>query len=189
MPTPQPKPPTAETVTTARDRHRQAATDTNLGPTARRYHQHAACAYDWALQALGTPTADRHLGYAHAYAEQAANHAPATTRKTLTLPGPFCDWLTETSQLPADFTGHERDDRLLLAYRAGTAHRIDPSSWSLTIPAYDAMAMYQLTQIARRFAEHCLPDNKTHTPAQVRAAVALGKRLKDLSDDMLHEAN
>ncbi|MFB7126247.1 hypothetical protein [Kitasatospora sp. NPDC056273] len=188
MPTPPPKPTTAETVEAARDRHRRAAADTNLGPTARRYHQHAACGYDWALQAHGTPKAARHLGYAHAYAEQAANHAPATSRWTLTLPGPFCDWLTENGQLPDDFTGDASTDRVLLAYRAGVPHRIDASSWSLTIPAHDPVAMLELTQIARGFAQHCSRDNP-HTPAQARAAVALTDRIADLSKRMLHATN
>ncbi|MFD7450326.1 hypothetical protein [Kitasatospora sp. NPDC059827] len=188
MPTPQPKPATAETVTAARDRHRQAAADTNLGPTARRYHQHAACGYDWALQALDTPMASRHLGYAHAYAEQAANHAPATSKWTLTLPGPFCDWLTEDALLPDDFTGDELTDRVLLTYRAGIPHRIDASSWSLTIPAHDPMAMHELTQLALRFVQHCSDDNP-HTPAQARAAVALTERVEALAKRMLHATN
>ncbi|MFJ7281032.1 hypothetical protein [Kitasatospora sp. NPDC098663] len=188
MSTPQPKPASAEIVTAARDRHRRAAADTNLGPTARRFHQHTACGYHWALEALGTPTAARHLGYAYAYAEQAANHAPATSRWTLILPGPFCDWLTESGLLPDDFTGDELADRMLLAYRAGIPHRIDASSWSLTIPAYDPVAMHELTQLALRFVRHCSDDNP-HTPAQARAAAALTDRIADLSQRMLHAAN
>ncbi|MEV7926056.1 hypothetical protein [Kitasatospora sp. NPDC088779] len=183
-----PGPATPETVTAARDRHRQAAADTDLGPTARRYHQHAACAYDWALQTLGTPTGSRHLGYAHAYAEQAAQHAPATTRKTLILPGPFCEWLTENNLLPNDYTGDEPADRLLLAYRAGTLYRIDASSWNLKIPAHDPMAMYELTQLGLRFSQHCSPDNP-HTPAQARAMVVLADRIGDLANRVLHDAN
>ncbi|MFJ6774878.1 hypothetical protein ACIQOV_28630 [Kitasatospora sp. NPDC091257] len=188
MPTSPPKPATPEIVTAARDRHRQAAADTNLGPTARRYHQHAACAYDWALRALGTPIANRHLGYAYAYAEQAATHAPATSKWTLILPGPFCDWLTENGLLPDDFTGDELTDRLLLAYRAGTPHRIAPSSWSLTIPAHDPVAMHELTQLTLRFVQHCSPGSP-HTPAQARAATALTERIENLADRMLHETN
>ncbi|WP_157845592.1 hypothetical protein [Kitasatospora phosalacinea] len=41
------KPPTAELIEPARDRHRRAADDAGLGPTARRHHQHAECSYDW----------------------------------------------------------------------------------------------------------------------------------------------
>ncbi|MFJ6380186.1 hypothetical protein ACIQI7_09315 [Kitasatospora sp. NPDC092039] len=182
---PPPKPATPEALTAARDRHREAAADTNLGTTARRYHQHAACGFDWALQALDTRMANHHLGYAYAYAEQAAHHAPATTRWTLVLPGPFCAWLTENELLPHDFTGDEPTDRLLLAYRAGTVHRIDPSSWSLTIPAHDSMAMHEITRLAERFVQHNSDDNP-RTPTQVRAAIALTERLETLADGMLH---
>ncbi|ROR42909.1 hypothetical protein [Kitasatospora cineracea] len=177
----QPKPPTAQEIEAARDRHRAAAEDANLGPTARRHHQHAACGYDWALRALGTPTAIHHLGYARAYAEQAAQHAPATTRLTLTLPAAFCRWADENGRTPQHFTGDETADRLRLALQAGTKHQIDASTWTLTIPGHDPVAMQQLTALADEFADHCHPDNHP-TSIEVRASIALSNALKNLAE-------
>ncbi|MGW4696906.1 hypothetical protein ACWEO1_31505 [Kitasatospora cineracea] len=180
----QPKPPTAEEIEAARDRHRAAAADTNLGPSARRHHEHAACGYDWALRTRGTSASLRHLGYAHAYAEQAAQHAPATTRLTLTLPAAFCRWADETGRTPQQFTGNETADRLRLALQAGAKHQIDASTWTLTIPAHDPAALQQLTALAQEFADHCHPDNAPAS-TEVRASIALSKALKDLAERQL----
>ncbi|MFC8719555.1 hypothetical protein [Kitasatospora sp. NPDC057198] len=178
------KPPTAEEIEAARDRHRAAADDATLGPTARRHHQHAACGYDWALRTLGTSAALQYLGYARAYAEQAAQHAPATTRLTLTLPAAFCRWADENGRTSQKFTGDETTDRLRLALQAGTKHQIDASTWTLTIPAHDPVALQQLTALAQDFADYCHPDNRP-TSIQVRASIALSKALKHLADRQL----
>ncbi len=172
---------TREEIRAARDRHRDAAANPALGPTARRHHQHAACGYDWALRSVGAPTADRHLGYARAYAEQAAHHAPATTRLTLTLPGAFCDWLTANNRLPTDFTGDEAADRLLLAYQAGVPHRISPAAGALTIPAHDPVALLQITELAAEFDAYCRSGDGV-TPAERRAAIAIAQYLQLLAE-------
>ncbi|MGX4733219.1 hypothetical protein [Kitasatospora griseola] len=177
----EPEPHTPKQVRAARDRHRDAAANPALGPTARRYHQHAACGYDWALRSVGAPTADHHLGYARAYAEQAANHAPATTRLALTLPGAFCNWLTATNRVPTDFTGDEAADRLLLALKAGVPHRISASAETLTVPAHDPVALLQITELAAEFDTHCRSGSGA-TPAEVRAATAIAQYLQDLAE-------
>ncbi|MCC9309097.1 hypothetical protein LN042_18755 [Kitasatospora sp. RB6PN24] len=165
----------------ARDRHHAAANDSTLGPSARRYHQHAACGYTWALGDLTSdePAAQRHLGYAAAYAELAKQHAVSSRRWTLTLPGAFCDWFTTTDLYRNGYTGTEADDRLLLAYHAGTSHRIGASGWTLTIPAHDPHAMLRLTEIAKDFIN--LADTIGHAPSQSRAARALTERIEDLA--------
>ncbi|MFJ3793620.1 hypothetical protein [Kitasatospora sp. NPDC090091] len=182
--------PTPENLRTARDKHRRSAADETLGPSARRHHEHAACGYDWALQAIDTdPDAvHRHMGYAAAYAEQARHHAVSSRRWTLVLPGPFCEWLTRDGRLPAAYTGNETDDRLLLAYRAGFDHRIGPEGgWTRTIPAYDTLAMWRLTTIATQFLDSCATGTG-HSSADLRAAKALTDRLADLAHRQLAAA-
>ncbi|WP_406205440.1 hypothetical protein OH807_30860 [Kitasatospora sp. NBC_01560] len=188
--TPTPGLPTANDLQTARDKHRRSAADDTLGPAARRDHEHAACGYDWALRTLETDPAatNRHLGYATAYAEQARQHAVSSRRWTLILPGPFCDWLEGTELLTRGFTGDEADDRLLLAYRAGTNHRIGASGWTRTIPAHDTRAMLRLTDLANQFFNLCAPGTE-HTSAEARAAKALAERLHDLAQRQLDAAS
>ncbi|MFJ1706804.1 hypothetical protein [Kitasatospora sp. NPDC088346] len=189
--TPAPGPATPGDLQTARDKHRRSAADETLGPSARRHHEHAACGYDWALQAIDTdPEAvHRHMGYAAAYAEQARHHVVSSRRWTLVLPGPFCEWLTRSGQLPDDYTGDEADDRLLLAYRAGINHRIGPEGgWTRTIPAYDTLAMWRLTTIATQFLDSCATGTG-HSSSELRAAKALTDHLADLAHRQLNAAN
>ncbi|MFF0414884.1 hypothetical protein ACFYUY_31110 [Kitasatospora sp. NPDC004745] len=103
-------------------------------------------------------------------------------------PGPFCEWLTRSGQLPDDYTSDEADDRLVLAYRAGINHRIGPESgWTRTIPAYDTLAMWRLTTIATQFLDSCA-SGTGHSSAELRAAKALTDRLADLAHRQLAAA-
>ncbi|WP_327074487.1 hypothetical protein OG196_32105 [Kitasatospora purpeofusca] len=191
MPTPAPEPITPENLRTARDKHRRSADDDTLGPAARRYHEHASCGYDWAQRALiaeDSVAALRHLGYANAYAEQARAHATSSRRWTLILPGPFCEWLTTTPLLKDGYTGNEADDRLRLAYHAGSTHQIGASGWTRTIPAHDPLAMLRLTDIAQQFLDRRVPGTDC-TPAEARAAKALADRLADLGRRQLEAAS
>ncbi|MFJ8043752.1 hypothetical protein ACIRBX_24950 [Kitasatospora sp. NPDC096147] len=188
MPTPgvpQFTPDAPDLIADARDKHRAAAADATSSNTSREHHARAACAYDWALKARQADprAAARHLGYARAHAEQAAQHATSSSRHGLriTLPGPFIQWFTTTDLYRNGYTGDEAADRLLLAYNAGLAHRSGAEPTARTIPGHDPLAMETLLQLTKAYLE--LPSTQTPDAEEwVRALITLTEQLNGIAD-------